>query len=67
MPHSDLDLKFVDDVVFQNIMWYGLHLDTTRAPIFPYIEVVECIINLTKCRNYLINNKEVECIITFLP
>jgi hypothetical protein len=66
-PHSDPDLRVVDDQVFQNIRCSRLHLATTRAPVFPCIEAVEWIINHTNCRNCVINNEKGECIGVFLP
>jgi hypothetical protein len=54
IPHSDPDVKRLDDKVFPNIQRSCLHMVAHRTPVFPYIETLGWIIDHTdvmKCIN----------------
>ena len=67
VPHSDPEVRVLDDEVFPNIQQSYLHMVASRAPIFPRIEVLKWLIDHTDTHNFLINDDNGGCVRVFLP
>jgi hypothetical protein len=67
MPHSDPEVRGLDDQVFQNIKRSSLYLVAAKTPIFPCVDILEWIIHHVDAEKFLLNNKDGECIGVFLP
>jgi hypothetical protein len=65
-PHSDLQLREVDDVVFHTIDKSMLHFVTMRASVMHCIQLMEWVISHTKSLDCKIVNGQGECIGSFL-
>jgi hypothetical protein len=67
IPHSDPDVRALDDEVFPNIRRSYLHMVARRTPIFPCIEVLKWLIDHTDTHKCLINDDNGGCVRVFLP
>jgi hypothetical protein len=67
IPHSDPDVRVLDDEVFLNIRRSYLHMVASKTPIFPSIEVLKWFINHTDTHKCLINDENGGCVGVFLP
>jgi hypothetical protein len=67
IPHSDPDMRVLDDQVFPNIRRSYLNMVVSKTLIFPYIEVLKWLIDHTNRKKLLINNENGGCIGVFLP
>jgi hypothetical protein len=50
-PHSDPEVRVLDDHVFQNIKLSSLYMVASRTLVFPCVESLEWIINHTNAEN----------------
>jgi hypothetical protein len=66
-PHSDPDVRILDDQVFPNIRRSYLHMVACRTPVLPCIETLGWIIDHTDAMKCTVNNEEGECVGVFLP
>jgi hypothetical protein len=66
-PHSDPDVRILDDQVFPNIRRSYLHMVACRTPVFPCIETLGWMIDHTDAIKCTVNNEEGECVGVFLP
>jgi hypothetical protein len=66
-PHSDSEVRVMDDHVFQNIKLSSLYMVASITLILPYVEMLEWIINHTKSDKFLINNVNDQFVCVFLP
>jgi hypothetical protein len=66
-PHSDLEMRKIDDEVLPNICRDYLHMVASRSPVFPCIELLNWIIDHTDAQQCLINDDNGECVGVFLP
>jgi hypothetical protein len=66
-PHSDPEVRELDDQMFQNIKRSSLYMVASRTHVLPCVETLEWIIHHTNAENFLINNRDGECINVFLP
>jgi hypothetical protein len=66
-PHSDLEVRELDDQVFQNIRRSSLYMVVAKTHIFPCVDLLEWIIHHVDVEKFLLNNKYGECISVFLP
>jgi hypothetical protein len=57
----------MEDEVFQFIKHFRLRFIVLRAPVFPFVKLIKCIVIHTYCDNCLINTDKGECIRYFLP
>jgi hypothetical protein len=67
VPHSDPDVRVLDDEVFLNIRRSYLHMVASRTPVFPCIELLKWLIDHTDTQKCLINDDNGECVGVFLP
>jgi hypothetical protein len=67
IPHSDLDVRALDDEVFPNIRWSYLHMVARRTPVFPCVELLKWLIDHTDTQKCLINDDNGGCVRVFLP
>jgi hypothetical protein len=67
VPHSDPDVRVLNDQVFPNIRRSYLQMVASRTPIFPYIEVLKWLIDDTDTQKCLINDENGGCVGVFLP
>jgi hypothetical protein len=66
-PHSDPDMRKLDDEVFTNIQRSYLDMVASRNPVFPCIELLKWLIDHTDTQRCLINDDNGECVGVFLP
>jgi hypothetical protein len=66
IPHSDPDVRALDDQVFLNIRLSYLHMVANRTPFFPCIEVLKWLIDHTDQQKCLINDEHGGCVGAFL-
>jgi hypothetical protein len=66
IPHSDQDVRVLDDQVFPNIRRLYLHMVSSRTLVFPCIEVMKWLIDHTNRHKCLINDENGGCVIFFL-
>jgi hypothetical protein len=62
IPHSDPNVRVLDDEVFPNIQMSYLHMVARKTPIFPYIEVLKWLIDHTDTHKCLINDENGGCV-----
>jgi hypothetical protein len=67
IPHSDPDVRALDDQVFLNIRQSCLHMVAFRAPFLRFIETLGWIIDHTDTQKCLINDENGGCVRVFLP
>jgi hypothetical protein len=67
IPHNNLDVKVLDNQVFPNIRRSYLHMVACRTPIFPFIKILNWLINHIDEKKFLINNDNGGCVGCFLP
>jgi hypothetical protein len=67
IPHSDPDVRALDDEVFPNIWWSYLHMVASRTPVFPCVELLKWLIDHTDTQKCLINDDNGGCVGVFLP
>jgi hypothetical protein len=67
IPHSDPDMRKLDDEVFPNIRRSYLHMVARRTPVFPCIELLKWLIDHMDTQKCLINDDNGECVGVFLP
>jgi hypothetical protein len=67
IPHSDPDVRALDDEVFPKIQWSYLHMVDRRTHVFPYVELLKWLINDTNTQKCLINEENGGCVGVFLP
>jgi hypothetical protein len=67
IPHSDPDVRALDDQVFLNIRRSYLHMVARRTLMFPYIELLQWLIDHTDTHKCLINDDNGGCVGVFLP
>jgi hypothetical protein len=66
IPHSDPDVRALDDQVFSNIRWSYLHMVARRTLVFPCIELLQWLIDHTDTHKCLINDDNGGCVRVFL-
>jgi hypothetical protein len=66
IPHSEPDVRNLDDEVFSNIQRSYLHMVARRNMVFPSIELLKCLIDHTDTQKCLINDDNGECVRVFL-
>jgi hypothetical protein len=66
VPHSDSDVRALDDQVFPNIQQSYLHMVERKIPIFPCIEVLKWLIDHTDTHKCLINDDSGGCVRVFV-
>jgi hypothetical protein len=62
IPHSDPDVRSLDNEVFPNIRRSYLHMVARRTLVFPCIEVLKWLIDHTDTQKCLINDANVGCV-----
>jgi hypothetical protein len=67
IPHSNLDLRVLNDQVFLNIRRSYLHMVARRTLVLPYIEVLKWLINHMDEKISFINDENGVCVRFFLP
>jgi hypothetical protein len=67
IPHSDLDVRVLDDEVFPNIQRSCFHMVANKTLVFHCIEVLKWLIDHTDAHKFLINNLNGGCVRMFLP
>jgi len=67
IPHSDPDVRALNDDVFSNIWRSYLNMVARRTPIFPCIEVLKWLIDHIDTHKFLINDDNGGCVGVFLP
>jgi hypothetical protein len=65
-PHSDLDMRNLDDEVFVNIHKAYLHMVVSRTPVFPCIELLKWLINHNDAQKCVINDDNGQIFRVFL-
>jgi hypothetical protein len=65
IPHSDPDIRSLDDKVFSKIRLSYLHMVAIITPIFPCIEVLKWLIDNIDTHKCLINNDNGGCVGVF--
>jgi hypothetical protein len=66
-PHSDPDMRRLDDEVLLNVRKAYLHMVASRTLIFPCIELLKWLIDHTDTQKCLINDDNGKCVGVFLP
>jgi hypothetical protein len=66
IPHSDPDVRKLNDKVFPNIRRSYLHMVARITPLFPYVKLLKCLIDHTDTHKCLINNDNGRCVGVFL-
>jgi hypothetical protein len=66
IPHSDPNVRVLNDEVFPNIGRLYLHMAVRKSPVFPYIEVLKWLINHIDTHKCLINDDNGGCVRLFL-
>jgi hypothetical protein len=66
IPHSDPDVRALNDKVFPNIQRLYLHMVVRRTPVFPCIEVLKWLIDHTNTHKFFINDDNGGCVRVFL-
>jgi hypothetical protein len=67
VPHSDPNVRALNDELFLNIRRSYLHMVARRTPIFPCIELMKCLIGHMDTQIFLISDDNGECVEVFLP
>jgi hypothetical protein len=67
IPHTDLDIRMLDDGVFPNIMRSYLHMVSCQTPVLPCIETIGWIIDHTDTMKCIVNHEEGKYVGFFLP
>jgi hypothetical protein len=66
VPHSDPNVRVLDNQVFSNIRRSYIHMVESRTPIFPCIEFLKWLIDHTDTHKFLINDENGGCVGVFL-
>jgi hypothetical protein len=66
-PHSDPEIRKLDEEVLPNIHKAYLHMVAIRSPFFPCIELLKWIIDHIDTQKCLINDDNDKCVRVFLP
>jgi hypothetical protein len=67
IPHSDPNMRKVDDEFFPNIQRSYLHMVAIRNLLFPCIELIKWLINQIETKKCLINDINHEFVEFFVP